>query len=139
VYQVAPADLLDFDATTPLSALQNLQAVEQQQTLADAMTAKVSGKSSFHYALKLAKYDKLQILEGMLSWISDLTRLVSCGPDTTIFNDPYRSKLQALANKANSQRLFRFHDQLNCNVLHASIAVNEQLLWENLLLSWDDL
>ena len=130
---------LKYSYGSPLAALQNLQAVEQQQTLADAMTAKVSGKNSLDYALKLAKYDKLQILEGMLSWISDLTRLATCGPDTNIFNDPHRNKLQALAKSAKPQRLFRFHEQLNFNVQHVSIAVNEQLLWENLLLSWDNL
>jgi len=124
---------------SPLAALQNLQVAEQQQTLADAMMAKMSGKNSLDYALKLAKYDKLQILEGMLSWIYDLTRLATCGPDTNIFNDPHRSQLQALANKANPQRLFHFHEQLNFNVQHASIALNEQLLWENLLLSWENL
>jgi len=30
-------------------------------------------------------------------------------------------------------------DQLNFNLLNSSISVNEQLLWENLLLSWDNL
>jgi DNA polymerase-3 subunit delta' len=124
---------------SPLAALDNLQAEEQHQLLAEAMTAAVSGKNSLEYAAKLAKFSKLEILEGMLGWTSDLSRLMSCGPDTSIVNDLYRAKLQALANRVNQQRLFRFHDQLNFNVLHASIAVNEQLLWENLLLSWDNL
>jgi len=124
---------------SPLAALDNLQTAEQQQVLADAMTAGISGKNSLDYAATLAKYTKLQMLEGMLSWTADLSRMQACGPETAIVNDQYRSKLQALAKKANQQRLFRFHDQLNFNVLHASIAVNEQLLWENLLLSWDNL
>ena len=75
----------------------------------------------------------------MLTWVSDLTRLRSCGPDAEIINELHRIKLQAMANRVNQQRLFRFHDQLNFNLLHSSIAVNEQLLWENLLLSWDNL
>ena len=124
---------------SPLAALENLQTAEQHQLLADAMTAGITGKNSLDYAAKLAKFTKLQMLEGMLGWTSDLSRLIACGPDTAIVNDQYRAKLQALAKKVNQQRLFRFHDQLNFNVLHASIAVNEQLLWENLLLSWDNL
>ncbi|MBE9564177.1 MAG: DNA polymerase III subunit delta', partial [Proteobacteria bacterium] len=63
----------------------------------------------------------------------------SCGPDADIVNDQYRSRLQAIAKKANQQRLFRFYDQLNFNIQHSSIALNEQLLWENLLISWDGL
>jgi len=124
---------------SPLAALSNLQASEQHQMLAEAMTANISGKNSLDYAAKLAKYSKIQILEGMLSWVSDLTRLANCGTETDIFNDPYRNKLQAIAKRVNQQRLFRFHEQINFNILHASIAVNEQLLWENLLLSWDNL
>ena len=130
---------LSYASGSPLAALDNLQTVEQQQLLAEAMTAAISGKSSLEYAAKLAKFAKLQILEGMLSWTSDLSRMIACGPETEIINSQYRSKLTALSKKVNQQRLFRFHDQLNFNVLHTSIALNEQLLWENLLLSWDNL
>lgn len=130
---------LRYASGSPLTALENLQTVEQQLLLAEAMTAAISGKNSLEYAARLAKFTKLQILEGMLSWTSDLSRMIACGPETEIINSQYRAKLQALSKKVNQQRLFRFHDQLNFNVLHASIAVNEQLLWENLLLSWDNL
>ena len=130
---------LNYAFGSPLAALDHLQETEQQQVLAEAMTAGISGKSSLQYAAKLAKYTKIQMLEAMLSWASDLTRLISCGPDAVIINEQYRAKLQTLAKKVNQRRLFRFYDQLNFNVLHSSIAVNEQLLWENLLLSWDNL
>jgi len=130
---------LHYAFGSPLSALDYLQEAESQQVLAEAMTASISGKSSLPYAAKLAKFTKMQMLEGMLGWASDLTKLTTCGADASITNEQYRSKLLALAKKVNQQRLFRFYDQLNFNVLHASIAVNEQLLWENLLLSWDNL
>lgn len=130
---------LHYAFDSPLSALDYLQEAEPQQVLAEAMIAAVSGKSSLPYAAKLAKYGKVAMLEGMLSWASDLTKLKACGADASITNEQHRNKLLALANKVNQQRLFRFHDQINFNVLHASIAVNEQLLWENLLLSWDNL
>jgi len=103
------------------------------------MTAAISGKNSLDYAAKLTKFAKIQTLEGMLNWASDLSRLLACGADVDIINEQDRTKLQALANKVNEQRLFRFYDQLNFNLLHSSISVNEQLLWENLLLSWDSL
>jgi len=124
---------------SPLAALNHLQDVEQQQILADVMTASVTGKNSLQYAVQLAKFSKIQVLEAMLSWTSDLTRLMSCGPGANIINEQNRENLVKLSRKVDQQRLFRFYDQLNFNVLHSSIAVNEQLLWENLLLSWDNL
>ena len=124
---------------SPLAALIHLQDEERHQVIAEAMTAAISGKNTLDYAAKLTKFSKIQTLESMLSWVSDLTKLLSCGTDANIVNDLHRGKLQAMAKKVNQQRLFRFHDQLNFNLLHSSIAVNEQLLWENLLLSWDNL
>ena len=124
---------------SPLAALQQLDQAEFYQTLSEAMTAGISGKNSLEYAAKLVKFSKIQTLEGMLSWASDLTRILTCGPDTAITNELYRLKLQALAKKVQPQRLFRFYDQVNFNILHSPIALNEQLLWENLLLSWDNL
>ncbi len=123
---------------SPLAALEQLQAMEHHQVLAEAMTASISGKNSLEYAAKLIKFPKVQTLEGMLSWASDLSRLQACGTGIEIVNEQDRTKLQALANRVNEQRLFRFYDQLNFSLLHSSISVNEQLLWENLLLSWDN-
>jgi DNA polymerase-3 subunit delta' len=130
---------LKYAHGAPLAALEQLQQAEHYQLLADAMTAALSGKNSLDYALKLTKFAKTQTLEGMLIWISDLSRLVLCGSEAVITNEHHRAKLQTLADRVNKQKLFQFHDQLNFNLLHSSIAVNEQLLWENLLLSWDNL
>lgn len=124
---------------SPLAALHYLQETEQLQLLSEAMVARVSGNQSLPYAAKLAKFSKIQMLQNMVNWVSDLSKMIACGPDAEIINEQYRNKLQLLAKKVNPQRLFRFHEQLNFNILHSSIAVNEQLLWENLLLSWDNL
>ena len=137
--QIQLQQALKYAHGSPLAALKHLQQEQHHQILCEAMTAGISGGSSLDYAAKLAKFAKIQTLEGMLSWVSDLSRLLACGPETGIINEQYRVKLQALAKKVNEQRLFRFYDQLNFNLLHSSIAVNEQLLWENLLLSWDNL
>lgn len=138
----APVQLqqaLKYAHGSPLAALQYLQEAEHHRLLAEAMTAAVSGKNSLEYATKLAGFAKMQTLEGMLIWASDLMKVIACGTEADIVNQQYRVKLQALASRANEQRLFRFHEQLNFNLLHSAIAVNEQLLWENLLLSWDNL
>jgi DNA polymerase-3 subunit delta' len=130
---------LNYAHGAPLAALQHLQATEHYELLADAMTAGLMGKSSLDYALKLTNYSKTQTLESMLIWVSDLGRLLTCGPGVKIINERYRDRLQARAKTVNQHRLFQFHDQLNFSLMHSSIAVNEQLLWENLLLSWDNL
>jgi DNA polymerase-3 subunit delta' len=130
---------LKYAFGSPLAALEHLRQEEHHQILCEAMTAGISGKNSLDYAARLAKFAKAQTLEGMLVWVSDLSRLLACGPEIDVINEQQRSNLQALAKKVNEQRLYRFYDQLNFNLLHSSIAVNEQLLWENLLLSWDNL
>ncbi len=124
---------------SPLTSMDHLQDIEYQQILSEALTANISGKNSLEYAAKLAKYSKIKTLEKLLSWTSDLTKLAACGSECQIINEQHRKPLQQLSKKANQQRLYRFQDQLNFNILHSSIAVNEQLLWENLLLSWDNL
>ncbi len=147
---------LKYASGAPLAALDYLQQAEHQEVLAEAMTASVSGKNSLDYAVKLAKFSKLRTLEGMMSWATDVAKLKSThmdvgsvenagatslpsASDTDITNEQYRVKLQVLAKKVNKHRLYRFYDTLNFNLLHSSIAVNEQLLWESLLLSWDNL
>ncbi|MFV9614371.1 MAG: DNA polymerase III subunit delta', partial [Gammaproteobacteria bacterium] len=130
---------LKYASGSPLAAIDYLQQAEHQEVLCEAMTASVSGKNSLDYAAKLAKFPKTRTLENMMSWVSDLSRLQSCGAETEITNEQYRIKLQSLAKKVNKQRLYQFYDQLNFNLLHSSIAVNEQLLWESLLISWDNL
>lgn len=137
-----PAQLqqaLRYAHGSPLTALDYLDDFEHLQLLSDAMTATSRGKNSLEYAVKLAKLSKVKTLEGMSSWVTDLTKMLTCGPEVEIINERYRSDLQSVAKKANQQRVFRFHEQLNFNLLHSAIAVNEQLLWENLLLSWDNL
>jgi hypothetical protein len=131
--------VLGYAYDAPLIALQNLQDKAHYEVLAEAMTATISGQNAMEYALKLAKFPKIQTLEGMLGWVSDLTKLKLCDTNSDIINQQYRTKLQTLASKVNQQRLFRFQEQLHFNISHSSIAVNEQLLWENLLLSWDNL
>lgn len=133
------AQALKLAHGSPLAALQQMQEAEHYQLLSEAMTAAAAGKSSLEYAAQLTKFSKLQTLEGMLSWVSDLAKILNCGADADIINEQYRTKLQAIASKTSQQRLFRFQDQLSFNLQHSAIAVNEQLLWENLLLSWDNL
>jgi DNA polymerase-3 subunit delta' len=130
---------LKYACGSPLAALDYLHETEHQEVLSEAMTASVSGKNSLDYAAKLVKFARIRTLESMMSWAADLSKLQLCGAETAITNEQYRNKLQVLAKRVNQQRLYRFYDQLNFNISHSSIAVNEQLLWESLLLSWDKL
>ncbi len=130
---------LKYAAGSPLSALNYMQEAEHQTLLSEAMTASISGKSALDYAAELAKFTKVRTLESMMSWALDVSKLQLCGVESEITHEQHRAKLQALAKKINPQRLHQFYDQLNFNLLHSTIAVNEQLLWENLLLSWDNL
>ena len=124
---------------SPLAALAFLREIEHHQLLSAAMTAGISAKNSLDYAEQLSKFPKIRTLEAMQSRVTDVCKLLACGVEADIINEPERVKLQALANRVNEQRLFRFYDELNFNLLNSSISVNEQLLWENLLISWDNL
>lgn len=130
---------LKYAHGSPLAARQQLENSEQNQIIAEAMTAAIVGRDSLQYADKLARLDKVRTLEAMQDWLSDLSRLSRCGSEAEIINSRYRRQLLAKAQQANPQRLFRFHDQLNFNLSNSTIALNEPLLWENLLLSWDNL
>ncbi|MBL4711629.1 MAG: DNA polymerase III subunit delta' [Gammaproteobacteria bacterium] len=131
--------VLKYANGSPLAAISLLDETEHQEIIAQAMTACLTGKTSLEYAPQLVKFGKLRTLEWMMSWVSDLSKVQSCGSNAEITNVHYRDKLQLLASQAEKHRIYKFYDQLNFNLQHNSIAVNEQLLWENLLLSWDDL
>lgn len=130
---------LNYAHGSPLTAIDYIDDFEQIQLISEAMTAQCQDKDSLEYALKLAKYSKVKTLEAMTGWVCDLSKIITCGQDAKIINEQYRKNLIQIAKRADSKRVFRFHEQLNFNLLHSSIAVNEQLLWENLLLSWDNL
>ncbi|MGD8934183.1 MAG: DNA polymerase III subunit delta' [Gammaproteobacteria bacterium] len=114
------------------------QHAEERELLVKALNAGVRGESSLQYAQKLAQMPKDTLLVWLLDWVSDLGRLMTCGNDAELVNEDQRELLLARAGSADRGRVFGLHDQI-CELIKArGIALNLQLLWENLLISWDN-
>jgi len=136
---------------SPLAAIEQLETVELTQLIEQAMLARDSSSpgapSIIEYAAKLMAYDRRQVLDGMLGWVSDAIRIsLDAGVSTAeaesggrLINIAHVQALKHLAAGASISRLYWFYDELQKQRRLESIALNEQLLWENLLLSWKQL
>lgn len=135
-----PEIALKYAHGAPLIALnQHEEALEQRDLLAKALVASLNGESSLTYASKLADLPKDISLAWLLDWVGDLVRLKNTGANTAIINEKNRPQLSKLAQKADSRRVFDLHDLVIEYIRKESIALNPQLVWENLLISWDAL
>jgi DNA polymerase-3 subunit delta' len=124
----------------PLLALaQDADFAEARQQLSEALLANMK-QAALSHATRLASLPNHQVLSWMLDWVSDLVRLrqVSAS-EARLVNEDQRKALQAYAAQLNNQRLFELYDQITGYIRAESIALNAELLWENLLLSWQGL
>ena len=123
----------------PLRARDYLEAhADQRDTLVKALNAGSSGEASIGYAQSLAQMPRDHALGWLLDWVSDLGRLLTCGDDVELVNEDQRGALVARARRADTGRVFALHDQLIALRKAEGIALNPQLLWENLLISWEN-
>ena len=123
----------------PLLARDYLEShVEQRELLVKALNAGRRGEASIQYAQKLAQMPREFLLNWLLDWVSDLGRLVTCGNDVALVNEDQRKALEARATQADRGRVFGLIDQINAVLKAEGIALNPQLMWENLLISWEN-
>jgi len=128
----------------PLAALEISAESEQRTLLANALLARFNQENVLDYSLKLSQGDKQQLLAWMLDWVNDLVYLTTAasGADernTRLVNRDNQKQLSQLAQRVNTTRLFSLQSQILQTLQQGAIALNPQLLWENLLLSWDRL
>ena len=90
-------------------------------------------------AQKLAQMPRDYLQTWLLDWVSDLGRLMTCGSDAELVNEDQRKVLEARAMRADTGKVFDLHDQINALIKAEGIALNLQLLWENLLISWENI
>jgi DNA polymerase-3 subunit delta' len=112
---------------------------EERELLVRALNAGDRGESSLAYAQKLAQMPRDYLLTWLLDWVSDLGRLIACGNDAELVNEDQRKALEARAMRADTGKVFDLHDQINALIKADGIALNLQLLWENLLISWENI
>lgn len=135
-----PALKLQLAHGAPLLALQQDGEIgEARKQFSAALLANMQSGALKH-ANTLANLPKQQSLRWMLDWVSDLVRLHQLSAaEPRLVNEDHRRALQAYARQVNSQRLFALYDQVTGYIRAGSIALNAELLWESLLLSWQGL
>ena len=148
--QCRQAFRLSHDA--PLAALAVAAQSEQRALLSSALLARFNQQSVLDYSQKLSQCDRQQMLAWLLDWVNDVIYLaaasenrvaaqggVSTEVQTRVINQASRKQLQQLAARVDKTRLFALQAQILQTLQQGSIALNAQLLWESLLLSWDNL
>ncbi len=122
----------------PLLAMREGQLDEAgRQLISQALLARVRQQSALSQAEALGKLPRYAALCYCLNWVSDVIRLQMAGGEPR-FNPQAQAGLSALAKQASPQRLHAFYDMLCEAIRQESIALNAQLLWESLLISWDE-
>ncbi|MCW8831159.1 MAG: DNA polymerase III subunit delta' [Gammaproteobacteria bacterium] len=135
-----PEVALKYAHGAPLRALnQHEESLEQRELLAKALLARLNGESSLAYAPKLANLPKDISMGWLMDWVNDLVRLKNTELNSSIINEKNRPYLIKLAQGSDLKRIFALNDMVIGYIRKETIALNLQLVWENLLISWDSL
>ena len=111
---------------------------EYRTTLLQALSAGIKGEPSLLYAQKLAQMPKEKLLSWLKDWAGDIGRLLTLGQAAELVNEDQRQLLETRARSADSHKVYAFIDEISRLQRAEGIALNQQLLWENLLISWDN-
>lgn len=85
------------------------------------------------------KDDEMKGLSWMYSWLTDLVRLKMSGLKADIRNVDLAEDLCGLAMQLESRKIFSLIDKVASNLSLASGSLNQQLMTEDVLLSWAEL
>ena len=136
---LANADLLlKLAHGAPFLALQMNQGeyLEQRQQLLQALLGIAGRKPVLDFAAKLAKLPSESLLAGLYDWLADLLKLHQCGESVDLVHQDQAAALKKLVKLSSVQSLYVMLDQVNQYTQFKSIPLNAQMLWEDLLLSW---
>jgi len=131
--------LLNLAHGSPLLAvkLADEELREQRKGLMAALVGAANNQSITELALSLSKLPSNQLLGWLYDWISDLLKLQQCGNTTSLVHLDFQKELMALAQRSTSQGLYDLMDQVVELRKFQSIPLNAQMLWEDLLISWE--
>lgn len=135
-----PEIALNLAHGAPLAAARyEDEQLQSRELLSKALLATSRGESTLSYAQKLSDIPKDKGFAWLMDWAEDLVKLKQCDTEAVLVNEDFRDSLQKLANKADSRRIYSFYDLICDYIRQDGISLNPQLLWENLLISWDNL
>lgn len=130
--------LLSMSHGAPLLALELFESekLEQREQLVSALLAIAQQQSVIEQAEKLSKLPNQSLLGWIYDWISDLLKLIHCRDESQLINQDYRKELTELSLKCQPTQLYILLDQVIKLRKVQSIALNTQMLWEDLLILW---
>jgi len=132
-------ELLSLAHGAPLLAqqFQQQELLEHHQQLISALLAVARKQPLVEQAAKLHQRPFNYMLNWLYDWVEDLIKLRQCGENASLVHQSHQAELMRLAPRCSLRGLYDYLDQLlQCRRLQ-SIPLNSQLLWEDLLLSWN--
>ena len=136
-----PAHLLNLAHGAPLLALELKQddILSHYQQLVSALLGVANRQPVVEQAEQLHKLPQNYLLNWLYDWVQDLIKLHQCGEGARLVHELNKRELLQLSARSTLQGLFDYLDQLTKTKRLQSIPLNTQLLWEDLLISWNRL
>ncbi|OQW65883.1 MAG: DNA polymerase III subunit delta' [Proteobacteria bacterium ST_bin11] len=88
---------------------------------------------------KQEKLDLAVVLRWMAGWVADIIKYAYRADSPAIANPDLKNALQALAERLELKRLYRFYDNVLTTKSQLNTQLNKQLMLEQLLISWSQL
>ncbi len=88
---------------------------------------------------KQEKIDLAVVLLWMASWVADIVKYAYRAESPALANPDLKNALQALAERLELKRLYRFYDNVLTTKSQLNTQLNKQLMVEQLLISWSQL
>jgi DNA polymerase-3 subunit delta' len=136
--KVADADLmLRLAHGAPLLARELAQdeTLAQRKALMEALLQTARNKSFVSHAETLSKLSLDKLLGWLHDWLADLVKLQTLA-QSELTNTDYQDELKQMAGRLDAQRVYGLLDEVLKLRQLQSIPLNAQMLWEDLLLSW---
>lgn len=122
----------------PLLALKlaDEELLEQRQCLTDALIGVASNKPVTSYSDRLSAFSNEYLLRWLYDWLSDMLKLKQSASGQNLSHHDFTSELGDYARRASVQSLYQLLDEVLRLRQLQSIPLNNQMLWEDLLISW---
>jgi DNA polymerase-3 subunit delta' len=85
---------------------------------------------------KLDKETMELLLFWMISWVSDMVKLVNCQKTTALYNPDIAKNLHEMAIKLDLKDLYKYYDFLLLSRQKLDTQLNKQLMIEEILIQW---
>ena len=137
--------LLDLAQGAPLLARQYAQQdmLQLRQQYFQAWINIAQGNGNFLAVAeqwqKQENTDLAVVLRWMAAWVADIVKYALGAPVAVDANPDMKNALQALAERLDLQRLYRFYDNVVGTSAQLNTQLNKQLMLEQLLISWSQL